>query len=120
MGSSIGLLEVPRLGLSVIVLEGTDEHTLQLGAAHIEDTALPGELGNFGIAGHRDAFFRTLKDIRQNDRITMLKRSRLWLACAVAILVGLVVVCRQYSVWQTIQSINAGSGVRFYATNPSS
>ena len=117
MGSSIGLLEVPRLGLSVIVLEGTDEHTLQLGAGHIENTALPGELG---IAGHRDTFFRPLKDMRQNDRITMLKRSRLLLACAVAILVGLVVVCRQYSVWQTIQSINAGSGVRFYATNPSS
>ena len=89
MGSSIGLLEVPRLGLSVIVLEGTDEHTLQLGAAHIENTALPGELGNLGI-GHRDTFFRPLKDIRQNDRITMLKRSRLWLACAAAILVGLV------------------------------
>ena len=120
MGSSIGLLEGPRLGLSVIMLEGTDEHTLQLGAAHIENTALPGELGNSGIAGHRDAFFRPLKDIRKNDRITMLKRSRLLLACAVAILVGLVVVCRQYSVWQTIQSINAGSGVRFYATNPSS
>ena len=33
---------------------------------------------------------------------------------------GDIVVCRQYSVWQTIQSINAGSGVRFYATNPSS
>jgi LPXTG-site transpeptidase (sortase) family protein len=70
-GSAIGLLEVPRLGLSVIVLEGTDEHTLQLGAGHIENTALPGELGNLGIAGHRDTFFRPLKDIRQNDRITM-------------------------------------------------
>ena len=70
-GSPIGLLEVPRLGLSVIVLEGTDEHTLQLGAGHIENTAFPGELGNLGIAGHRDTFFRPLKDIRQNDRITM-------------------------------------------------
>ena len=70
-GSPIGLLEVPRLGLSVIVLEGTDDHTLQLGAGHIEHTALPGELGNLGIAGHRDTFFRPLKDIRQNDRITM-------------------------------------------------
>jgi len=70
-GSPIGLLEVPRLGLSVIVFEGTDEHTLRLGAGHIEHTALPGGLGNLGIAGHRDTFFRPLKDIRQNDRITM-------------------------------------------------
>ena len=70
-GSPIGLLEVPRLRLSVIVLEGTDDHTLQLGAGHVEHSAFPGELGNLGIAGHRDTFFRPLKDIRQNDRITM-------------------------------------------------
>ena len=70
-GSPIGLLQVPRLGLSVMVLEGSDQHTLRLGAGHIEHTALPGEFGNLGIAGHRDTFFRSLKDIRKNDRITM-------------------------------------------------
>jgi sortase A len=70
-GSPIGLLKVPRLGISVIVFEGSDQHTLRLGAGHIEHTALPGEPGNLGIAGHRDTFFRSLKDIRRNDRITI-------------------------------------------------
>ena len=70
-GSPIGLLKVPRLGISVIVFEGSDQHTLRLGAGHIEHTALPGERGNLGIAGHRDTFFRLLKDIRRNDRITL-------------------------------------------------
>jgi sortase A len=42
---------------------------LRLGAGHIEGTALPGETGNSGIAGHRDTFFRELKDIQRNDEI---------------------------------------------------
>ena len=42
---------------------------LRLGAGHIEGTPLPGEAGNSGIAGHRDTFFRELKDIRRNDEI---------------------------------------------------
>lgn len=42
---------------------------LRLGAGHIEGTPLPGEPGNSGIAGHRDTFFRELKDIRRNDEI---------------------------------------------------
>jgi LPXTG-site transpeptidase (sortase) family protein len=50
--------------LSVIVLEGTTPQTLRHGAGHIEGTALPGEQGNIGIAGHRDTYFRGLKDIR--------------------------------------------------------
>ena len=42
---------------------------LRLGAGHIEGTALPGQPGNIGIAGHRDTFFRELKDIQLNDEI---------------------------------------------------
>jgi sortase A len=42
---------------------------LRLGAGHIESTPLPGEAGNSGIAGHRDTFFRELKDIQSNDEI---------------------------------------------------
>jgi sortase A len=44
---------------------------LRLGAGHIEGTPLPGETGNVGIAGHRDTFFRGLKDIRMNDEIQL-------------------------------------------------
>jgi sortase A len=76
-GELVGRLEVPRLGLSTIVLEGVEDRTLRRGAGHIPGTALPnpagtaGTLGNVGIAGHRDSFFRPLKDIGKNDIITL-------------------------------------------------
>jgi len=69
LGDVLGRLEIPRLGMSVAVLHGTNSRILRLGAGHIEGTALPGEKGNSAIAGHRDTFFRTLKGIRENDEI---------------------------------------------------
>lgn len=68
-GDVLGRIEIPRLGVKVAVLEGTTSQTLRLGVGHIEGTALPGEPGNIGIAGHRDTYFRALKDIRINDEI---------------------------------------------------
>jgi sortase A len=70
-GDAIGRLDIPRLGLSVAILQGTSPHILRLGAGHIEGTPLPGEPGNIGIAGHRDTFFRGLKNIRKNDEIQL-------------------------------------------------
>jgi len=68
-GDVLGRIEIPRLGLVVAILEGTSTRTLGLGVGHIEGTALPGEIGNAVIAGHRDTYFRALKDIRTNDEI---------------------------------------------------
>jgi sortase A len=68
-GDVLGRIEIPRIGVSVMVLQGTTSQTLLHGVGHIDGTALPGELGNVGIAGHRDTFFRGLKDIRKNDEI---------------------------------------------------
>jgi sortase A len=68
-GDVLGRLEISRLGVRVAVLQGTSSKTLRLGAGHIAGTALLGEGGNIGIAGHRDTFFRALKDIRKNDEI---------------------------------------------------
>src|SRR4051812_20856091 len=62
--AALALLRIPRIGLEVAVLEGTDEWTLNRAVGHIDDTAAPGTGGNSGIAGHRDGFFRGLKDIR--------------------------------------------------------
>jgi sortase A len=70
-GSLVGRIEIPRVGVSTIVLEGVDNHTLRRGAGHIPETSLPGEGGNVGIAAHRDSFFRALKDIRKNDIIRL-------------------------------------------------
>jgi sortase A len=65
----LGVIEIPSLGLQVPILEGTDDLTLDRGVGHIAGTASPGESGNVGIAGHRDGFFRGLKDIHVGDRI---------------------------------------------------
>jgi sortase A len=65
----LALLRIPRLGLEVAVLEGTDDWTLNRAVGHIVDTARPGTPGNSGIAGHRDGFFRGLEDIRTGDGI---------------------------------------------------
>jgi sortase A len=67
----IGLLDIPRLGLSVMIIEGSGTATLRRAAGHIRGTALPGEPGNVGISAHRDTFFRPLRNIRQNDVITV-------------------------------------------------
>ena len=65
----IGRIEIPRLLLSVVVMEGVDEKTLRRAVGHIPGTALPGEPGNVGLAGHRDTFFRPLKNLKIKDKI---------------------------------------------------
>lgn len=67
----IGLIEIPRLGLSSIVMEGTSSLVLRRAVGHIQGTALPGVEGNVGLSGHRDTFFRQLRDIRLDDQITL-------------------------------------------------
>jgi sortase A len=67
----LAVLRIPKIRLEVAVLPGTDERTLDRGVGHIEDTAQPGTDGNAGIAGHRDGFFRALKDITHGDVIEL-------------------------------------------------
>lgn len=69
-GSLIGRIEIPRIGVSAVVLEGVDTKALRRGVGHIPETARPG-IGNVGLAAHRDSFFRGLKDIRKNDIIRL-------------------------------------------------
>ncbi len=64
-------IEIPRLGVSAIVEEGTDEKTLARAVGLVDGSARPGELGNMVLAGHRDTFFRPLRKVRVNDRIRM-------------------------------------------------
>lgn len=70
-GGLLGRIEIPRIGVSVMVVEGVDDGDLKRAVGHIPGTALPGEDGNVGIAGHRDTFFRPLRSIRRNDTITL-------------------------------------------------
>jgi sortase A len=70
-GSPLGRIEISAVGLTVMVLEGTDEGTLRRAVGHIRGTPLPGQRGNVALAGHRDTFFRGLRKIRVNDEITL-------------------------------------------------
>ena len=71
MDGLVGRIEIPRLGLSAIVVEGMGRTTLRRGVGHIPGTALPGEAGNVGLSGHRDTFFRPLKDLKIKDEIQL-------------------------------------------------
>src|SRR6185436_11506387 len=74
-GDLLGKLEIPRLRLSVMVMEGVAERTLRLGGGHIPGTAYPGAPGNSGFAAHRDTFFRNLRNVRKDDLIHFTTRS---------------------------------------------
>jgi LPXTG-site transpeptidase (sortase) family protein len=67
----IGRIDIPRLGLAGMVEEGVDRRTLLLAVGHLPGTPFPGEAGNVCLAGHRDSFFRELKDIRSGDTIRL-------------------------------------------------
>lgn len=71
---ALAVLDIDRLGITVPVYDGADEHNLNRGVARVRGTARIEAVGNLGIAGHRDGFFRGLKDIQHGDLI------RLWTA----------------------------------------
>jgi len=71
MGAPLALMRIPRLEIEVPVFAGTTDLILNRGVGQIEGTALPGEIGNIGIAGHRDGFFRPVKDIALGDTIIL-------------------------------------------------
>jgi sortase A len=68
---ALGRLDIPSAGISVMVLDGTDDWTLNRGVGRIEGTARPGEPGNVGIAGHRDGFFRGLRHVQVGDVVEL-------------------------------------------------
>ena len=70
-GDVIGEIQVPRLRLKAIVVQGDSHTILRRAVGHIPETALPGKPGNVALAGHRDTFFRPLRNIRLGDAITL-------------------------------------------------
>lgn len=70
-GEIVGQIEIPRLNLKAIVVEGDSGEVLGKAIGHIPETAMPGEWGNVALAGHRDRLFRPLREIRRGDLITI-------------------------------------------------
>lgn len=67
VGDPIGTLEITRLGLSGIVVEGDGDAVLDRAIGHLPDTPLPWHDGNSALAAHRDAIFRPLRGVRLGD-----------------------------------------------------
>ena len=70
-GAVVGRLEIPRLKLESMILEGTDENTLGRGIGHLSQSPLPHAPGNIVLAAHRDTFFNPLEKIQPNDEIAV-------------------------------------------------
>jgi len=73
----LGVFRIPSIELEVPLLEGSDDLALNRGVRHIEGTIAPGDIGNVGIAEHRDGFFRGLKDLRLSDTIDIYRVGRI-------------------------------------------
>lgn len=65
----LGVVEIPRLGISSVVEEGVDSSTLWEAVGHLPGTAMPGQNGNSALAAHRDTYFRGLGDVATGDLI---------------------------------------------------
>ncbi|MCW8872140.1 MAG: class D sortase [Xanthomonadales bacterium] len=68
----LAVMTIAKLGIQVPVYDGTDDFNLNRGVGRIEGTAMVSGEGNLGVAGHRDSFFRGLKDIAIGDAIDLL------------------------------------------------
>jgi LPXTG-site transpeptidase (sortase) family protein len=67
----VGVLEIPSVGVKVPVYQSNSELVMDRGAGIIDGMAYPHEPGNIGISGHRDGYFRALKDIKVGDPILL-------------------------------------------------
>jgi sortase A len=72
----LAVLRIPKIHVEVPVYNDTDDLTLDRGVGRILGTAKIGEAGNLGIAGHRDGFFRGLKDVVVGDKIELVLTDR--------------------------------------------
>jgi sortase A len=70
-GDVIGEMEIPRLALETILVQGESPKILRRAVGHLPETALPGEPGDVTLAGHRDSFFRPLRNVQAGDAITI-------------------------------------------------
>ena len=71
-------LIIHKINMDAIVVEGTSYKALLDGPGHMEGTALPGEVGNAVITGHRDTFFRHINELVKGDQVQLLRNGRIF------------------------------------------
>jgi sortase A len=73
-GGALGRIEMPRIGVKFVFVQGAGSKSLRNGPGHYPDTVLPGQRGTVGIAGHRTTFlapFRHIDRLRRGDRVVL-------------------------------------------------
>jgi sortase A len=73
-GDAIARIELPSIGVSEYVVEGTDTASLRKGPGHYPETPLPGDPGTTAIAGHRTTYgapFRNIDQLRRGEPVTL-------------------------------------------------
>ena len=73
-GQPVGLLQIPRIGVDKVIVEGTNTTDLRQGPGHYQGTPLPGQMGNAAIAGHRTTYgapFYNLNELSNGDPIVI-------------------------------------------------
>lgn len=71
---AVAKLAIPGIGLRAYVVEGTTKSALARGPGHYEETPMPGQAGNVGIAGHRTMYghpFNKLDELKRGDAIVL-------------------------------------------------
>ena len=71
-GDALGRIRIPKLDIAFVFVAGTGSKSLEKGPGHYDSTALPGQGGTVGVAGHRTTYlapFRKLDRLRKGDRI---------------------------------------------------
>jgi len=63
----VARLSIQKIHLRTMVREGDDDNTLDVAPGHIPGTAMPGQKGTVGVAGHRDTLFRRLAEVGRDD-----------------------------------------------------
>jgi sortase A len=87
LGTGIAIVRIPRFGLkyNFVIVQGTSTDDLEKGPGHYSDTALPGQVGNFTVAGHRTTYlhpFYNINELQVGDSIVIETRAR-WLTYTV-------------------------------------
>jgi len=69
---------IPKIGMDAIVVEGASRKQLSEGPGHVQQTAMPGEVGNAVITAHRDTFFRHIYELMKGDQILVRRNGRVF------------------------------------------
>jgi LPXTG-site transpeptidase (sortase) family protein len=81
IGNGMALIKIPKIGVDAVVVEGVEVEDLKKGPGHYPETALPGQLGNMVISGHRTTYgapFYRLNELAKGDTITVVTREAIY------------------------------------------